>query len=130
MSPTVVDTPGHHDSFSHPSGNGNGHANGLTNGDDQGHVDQRPVHATAKRGPEGGAIRVDAAGVTYEQDGIKAEFTDRGASVTRELCCLFDRDFELMSWSQARRMASTRSSRRKRSTSSLPSPRSAASGEH
>ena len=127
MSPTAVNMPGHHDSFSLPSANANG--NGHANSNGNGHVDARPVHATAKRGPEGGSVRVEAAGVRYEQDGIKAEFTDRGASVTRELKNSVRGRPELMLF-QARRMASTRSSRPRRSMNSSPSPKSVESGEH
>ena len=65
MSPTAIDAPGHHDSFALPTG----HA-------------ELSVHPSAKRGPEGGLIKVEADDVVYEAEGVRAKFTDRGAEVT------------------------------------------------
>ena len=69
MSPTALEAPGHHDSFSLPSTGGN---NGVK------------VHPSARRSPEGGLIKVESDDVVYEGDEIRAKFTDRGASVTSE----------------------------------------------
>ena len=85
--------PGHHDSFVLPNG-----ANGAN-----GHRASEAVHASAKRGLEGGAIKVDADGVRYEQEGTKAEFTDRGASVTREFQNLPSERRQLYPYSRCRR---------------------------
>lgn len=60
--------PGHHDSFSLPA-NGGG---------------QAKVHPSAKRSPDGGLIKVESDDTTYEAEGIKAKFTDRGATVTSQ----------------------------------------------
>lgn len=63
MSPTALDARGHNDSFSLPA------------------QDQSEVHPSARRTPEGGLIKVESDSTVYEADGIKAKFTDRGASV-------------------------------------------------
>jgi len=65
MSPTALDVPGHHDSFSLPRG-----------GDDV------KVHSSAKRSPEGGLIKVESEDVVYDESEIRAKYTDRGAHVT------------------------------------------------
>ncbi|KAL7419547.1 Myo-inositol-1-phosphate synthase [Cryptotrichosporon argae] len=66
MAPTALDIKDHHDSFSLPT----------TGGAD--------VHPTARRSPEGGLIRVDAESTRYSDEGIKAVYTDRGASVEKD----------------------------------------------
>ncbi|WWC60336.1 uncharacterized protein I303_102907 [Kwoniella dejecticola CBS 10117] len=69
MSPTALDpVAGHHDSFSLPVANGNG---GVK------------VHATARRTPEGGLIKVESDSTKYEEEGIRAKYTDRGADVVK-----------------------------------------------
>lgn len=68
MSPTAINVPGHHDSFALP----------IT----ESH--QAPVHASARRAPEGGLIKVQGDDVSYEAEGVRAKFTDRGANVTSE----------------------------------------------
>ncbi|OCF43359.1 myo-inositol-1-phosphate synthase [Kwoniella heveanensis CBS 569] len=74
MSPTALNpVPGHHDSFVLPSTNDNGHANGV----------EAKVHASARRTPEGGLIKVESDSTVYGEDGIKAKFTDRGAEVVK-----------------------------------------------
>ncbi|AFR97744.1 myo-inositol-1-phosphate synthase [Cryptococcus neoformans] len=65
MSPTALDACDHHDSFSLPA------------------QDQSKVHPSARRTPEGGLIKVESDSTVYEADGIKAKFTDRGASVIK-----------------------------------------------
>ncbi|KJE03613.1 myo-inositol-1-phosphate synthase [Cryptococcus gattii NT-10] len=65
MSPTALNARGHHDSFSLPA------------------QDQSQVHPSARRAPEGGLIKVENDSTVYEADGIKAKFTDRGASVIK-----------------------------------------------
>jgi hypothetical protein len=72
MSPTALDAPGHHDSFSLPRGG----------------EEQVKVHSSAKRSPEGGLITVESDDVVYDESEIKAKYTDRGAHVTSE----FDSD--------------------------------------
>ena len=80
MSPSVVGpTSGHHDSVILPGGNGGDKA-----------------HASTKRSPEGGLIRVQSEGTAYEEDGIRARFTDKGAEVTSDfipmqLCQMADK---------------------------------------
>lgn len=66
MSPTALEAPGHHDSFSLPNQEVNG----------------TKVHPSAKRSLEGGLIKVESEDVVYEGDEIRAKFTDRGAAVT------------------------------------------------
>lgn len=66
MSPTALEAPGHHDSFSLPATEVNG----------------VKVHPSARRSPEGGLIKVESEDVVYEGDEIRAKFTDRGAAVT------------------------------------------------
>ncbi|WRT65719.1 uncharacterized protein IL334_002667 [Kwoniella shivajii] len=74
MSPTALNpVQGHHDSFSLPSG-------GVTNGTG---VNQTKVHASARRTPEGGLIKVESDSTKYEEEGIRAIFTDRGADVVQ-----------------------------------------------
>jgi myo-inositol-1-phosphate synthase len=68
MSPTAINAPGHHDSFALPTG----------------HAAEHSVHPSAKRGPEGGLIKVEGEDVVYEAEGVRAKFTDRGAAVTSE----------------------------------------------
>jgi myo-inositol-1-phosphate synthase len=68
MSPTALNTPGHNDSFVIPPATQSGGA----------------VHATAKRAPEGGLIKVESATTEYTDEGIKARFVDRGANVVSE----------------------------------------------
>jgi hypothetical protein len=68
MSPTALDAPGHHDSFSLPRGGG----------------EQVKVHSSAKRSPEGGLITVESDDVVYDESEIRAKYTDRGAHVTSE----------------------------------------------
>ncbi|WWC68616.1 uncharacterized protein I206_102546 [Kwoniella pini CBS 10737] len=69
MSPTALDpVAGHHDSFSLPNTNGNRGAK---------------VHATARRSPEGGLIKVESDSTKYEEGGIRAKYTDRGADVVK-----------------------------------------------
>ncbi|WVO20204.1 uncharacterized protein IAS62_001497 [Cryptococcus decagattii] len=65
MSPTALNARGHYDSFSLPA------------------QDQSQVHPSARRAPEGGLIKVESDSTVYEADGIKAKFTDRGASVIK-----------------------------------------------
>lgn len=65
MSPTALNARGHHDSFSLPA------------------QDQSQIHPSARRAPEGGLIKVESDSTVYEADGIKAKFTDRGASVIK-----------------------------------------------
>ncbi|WVQ79083.1 hypothetical protein IAT38_001177 [Cryptococcus sp. DSM 104549] len=66
MSPTALDAaPGHHDSFSLPA------------------QDQSKVHPSARRTPEGGLIKVESEATVYEEGGIRAKFTDRGAEVVK-----------------------------------------------
>ncbi|TXT07219.1 hypothetical protein VHUM_03389 [Vanrija humicola] len=67
MSPTALHVNGHHDSFALPNGA----------------VDQSKVHPSARRAPEGGLIQVDSETTVYENGGIKARFTDRGANVVK-----------------------------------------------
>lgn len=43
------------------------------------------VHASARRTPEGGAFTVQAEGVRYDEEGIRARYVDRGSAVTRTL---------------------------------------------
>jgi myo-inositol-1-phosphate synthase len=67
MSPTAVDTmSGHHDSFSLPS------------------QEAVKVHASARRSPDGGLIKVESESTVYDEEGIRAKFVDRGAEVTSE----------------------------------------------
>ncbi|KAK1927564.1 putative inositol-3-phosphate synthase [Papiliotrema laurentii] len=68
MSPTAINAPGHHDSFALPSAQAE---------------EQASVHPSARRGPEGGLIKVEGDDVAYEAEGVRAKFTDRGASVTK-----------------------------------------------
>lgn len=70
MSPTAINVPDHHDSFALPT-NGN-------------HSSQASVHPSARRAPEGGLIKVEGDDVSYEAEGVRAKFTDRGADVTSE----------------------------------------------
>lgn len=42
------------------------------------------VHASARRTPEGGAFTVQAEGVRYDEEGIRARYVDRGSAVTRD----------------------------------------------
>jgi myo-inositol-1-phosphate synthase len=72
MSPTAINVPGHHDSFALPAQN-------------NGAAVSAPVHASARRAPEGGLIKVEGDDVVYEAEGVRAKFTDRGADVTSEL---------------------------------------------
>ncbi|ODN76595.1 hypothetical protein L202_05252 [Cryptococcus amylolentus CBS 6039] len=65
MSPTAIDAPTHHDSFTLPA------------------QQDSKVHPSARRTPEGGLIKVDSDSTIYENDGIKAKFTDRGAEVVK-----------------------------------------------
>lgn len=67
MSPTALEAPGHHDSFSLPR-----------------EVKDVKVHASARRSPEGGLIKVESEDVVYDEGEIRAKFTDRGAAVTSE----------------------------------------------
>lgn len=76
MSPTALNAPDHHDSFTLPAAQLPG-----TRGNNA-------VHATARRSPEGGLIQVDSGDTVYEEEGIRAKFTDRGAEVTSELFSL------------------------------------------
>ena len=46
--------------------------------------DDVTVHPSARRSPEGGLIEVQGDDVVYEQEGVRARFTDRGAHVTSE----------------------------------------------
>lgn len=70
MSPVALESAnGHHDSFTMPP---------------QGVVDQSKVHASARRAMEGGLIKVESEGTKYEEDGIRAVYTDRGAEVVSE----------------------------------------------
>jgi myo-inositol-1-phosphate synthase len=69
MSPTALEAPGHHDSFSLP----------VTR-----ELNGTKVHPSARRSPEGGLIKVESEDVVYEGDEIRAKFTDRGAAVTSE----------------------------------------------
>jgi len=72
MAPTALDpSHGHHDSFTLPA---------------HGEVDQNAVHASAKRSPDGGLIKVENKETVYEEGGIRAKFTDRGAQVTSAFC--------------------------------------------
>ncbi|EIW66538.1 myo-inositol-1-phosphate synthase [Tremella mesenterica] len=65
MSPTAIDpTPGHHNSFALPNAT-------------------PKVHASAKRTPEGGLLKVDSPDTVYTAEGIKAKFIDRGANVIK-----------------------------------------------
>lgn len=66
MSPTALEAPGHHDSFSLP---------------DQ-RASEAKVHPSARRSPEGGLIEVESEDVVYDEGEIRARFTDRGAAVT------------------------------------------------
>ncbi|OCF75008.1 myo-inositol-1-phosphate synthase [Kwoniella mangroviensis CBS 8886] len=73
MSPTALNPiQGHHDSFSLPT---------TTNGSTK---DESQVHATARRSPEGGLIKVESDSTKYEEEGIRAKFTDRGADVVKD----------------------------------------------
>lgn len=72
MSPTAIHSNGHHDSFAMPAAATNG--NGV--------ADQSNVHPSARRAPAGGLIKVESDSTVYEDGGIKAKFTDRGANVT------------------------------------------------
>lgn len=65
MSPTALDVPGHHDSFSLPR-----------------EENDVKVHSSAKRSPEGGLIKVESDDVVYDESEIRAKYTDRGAHVT------------------------------------------------
>jgi len=71
MSPTALAVEGHHDSFTLPSSQ-------VIRGDGK-------VHTSAKRSPEGGLIKVEGEGTSYEEEGIRAKFTDRGAHVSSQL---------------------------------------------
>ena len=109
MSPTALDACDHHDSFSLPA------------------QDQSKVHPSARRTPEGGLIKVESDSTVYEADGIKAKFTDRGASVISRFMvypCLL-----LLMALQRDLTASSLSRRRKRTLSSLLSPRLAELGK-
>jgi myo-inositol-1-phosphate synthase len=68
MSPAALHINGHHDSFSVPNGSAN----------------QANVHPSARRAPAGGLIKVDSDNTVYEDGGIKARYTDRGADVVSE----------------------------------------------
>jgi myo-inositol-1-phosphate synthase len=77
MSPTALnpdEAKGHHDSFTLPAVR-NGH----------GGFKAEEVHASAARAPEGGRFKVESEDTTYEADGIRSRFVDRGAEVIREL---------------------------------------------
>ncbi|WVN90757.1 uncharacterized protein L203_106000 [Cryptococcus depauperatus CBS 7841] len=65
MSPTALDILGHYDSFTLPP------------------RDQAKIHPSARRTPEGGLIKVDSESTVYEDEGIRAKFTDRGAEVLK-----------------------------------------------
>ena len=67
MAPTALHVNGHHDSFSVPNGAAN-----------------IAVHPSARRAPAGGLIRVESDNTVYEDEGIKARYTDRGAAVVSE----------------------------------------------
>ncbi|BEJ16030.1 hypothetical protein CspHIS471_0506350 [Cutaneotrichosporon sp. HIS471] len=68
MSPAALHINGHHDSFSVPNGT----------------VNQAKVHPSARRAPAGGLIKVDSDNTLYEDGGIKARYTDRGADVVKD----------------------------------------------
>jgi myo-inositol-1-phosphate synthase len=68
MSPAALHINGHHDSFSVPNGSAN----------------QANVHPSARRAPAGGLIKVDSDNTVYEDGGIKARYTDRGADVVKD----------------------------------------------
>ncbi|GMK55325.1 hypothetical protein CspeluHIS016_0203810 [Cutaneotrichosporon spelunceum] len=68
MSPAALHINGHHDSFSVPNGS----------------VSQVKVHPSARRAPAGGLIKVDSDNTLYEDGGIKARYTDRGADVVKD----------------------------------------------
>lgn len=71
MSPAALHVNGHHDSFTVPNGS----------------VNQAKVHPSARRAPAGGLIKVESENTVYEDGGIKARYTDRGADVVSEYCC-------------------------------------------
>ena len=54
------------------------------NGGDNNNKDTK-LHASARRTPEGGAFTVQAEGVRYDEEGIRARYVDRGSAVTRTL---------------------------------------------
>lgn len=69
MAPVALDpnnSVNGHDSFSLPA------------------TQEKMVHASARYTPKGGAFKVQADGTTYEEDGIRAKYVDRGSEVTRE----------------------------------------------
>lgn len=39
------------------------------------------VHASAKRSPEGGLLKVESEDTVYDADGIRAKYIDRGVEV-------------------------------------------------
>lgn len=84
MSPTALDAPEHHDSFTLPSGS----AQPAASNDD--------VHASARRSPAGGLIKVDSEDTVYDEEGITSRFTDRGAEVTSEFEGVSTRSHGLM----------------------------------
>lgn len=114
MSPTAIHSDNHHDSFTLPASNGR--------------EEVKNVHASAKRGPEGGLLQVEGEGVVYEAEGVRAKYTDRGADVTSE--SILQSHVAALTTMQRVWMASTRSSRLRSITSSSPRPKSAESGEY
>lgn len=72
MSPIALNnsTNGHNDSFVAPAS-----ARAANN---------TKVHPSARRAPEGGLIKVDSENTVYEDGGIKAKYTDRGANVVKD----------------------------------------------
>lgn len=101
MSPTALEAPGHHDSFSLPK-----------------EVKEVKVHPSARRSPEGGLIKVESEDVVYEEGEIRAKFTDRGAAVTsKSPCCQIGHVRRLMV-AQGMRTGSCMSKRPKRTTTS------------
>lgn len=72
MSPVALDAPEHRDSFTLPSVMPR-------------ETNNTGVHASARRSPEGGLIKVDSEDTVYQDGSIRSKFVDRGAEVTSEL---------------------------------------------